>query len=447
MTSQKQLKAKIRARMAKTGERYVVARRHVAGPGGSGAGAGSAKSVPAVVDHGWTLRGGTEPDAAALTNLLANRGVLGPDGPISESLVLLAANGIGAGYILWEFAHDDSRHVVLGFVHRWQYMDDRLTAAADRLGVEVEWNRTGGAKAAAARLRAELASGTAVVIWPDRFHIGYWHLPAFDGHGGHPVVAYAEDGGRIHVDDRTLAPLTVAGDDLDRARSRIGSYQNAMLAVRSSDQRIDGEVLRVAVRDGLRTTATHLGGTSTSFALPAFTKWSRMMVDERNPKAWPNVFADRRAMLDALLSVWEGVSPAGMTGGNLRLLFADGLDQAADLLDTPGLATEAERWRDIAGQWHDLGEIAAPPDVPDVARAREFTAIVKGAVAEGDEGAADRDAASVQLWDLRAKYAAAPPWEPERDRMIMTELSEQLAEIVAAERAAVDRLRAAVGLG
>lgn len=42
-------------------------------------------------------------------------------------------------------------------------------------------------------------------------------------------------------------------------------------------------------------------------------------------------------------------------------------------------------------QWHDLGEVAAPPDVPDVARARELTAVVGGDVAEGDQGAADRD--------------------------------------------------------
>jgi hypothetical protein len=446
MTSQKQLKAKIRARMAKTGERYVVARRHVAGSG-SGSSRNGNGPVGAVVDHGWTLRGGTEPDAAALTNLLANRGVVGPDGPIPESVVLLAANGLGAGYILWEFAHDDSRHVVLGFAHRWQYKDDRLIAAADRLGVEVEWNRTGGAKAAAARLRAELAAGNAVVVWPDRFHIGYWHLPYFDGHGGHPVIAYADEGDRIHLDDRTLSPLTVSGDDLDRARSRVGSYQHAMLALRSSDQQIDGEVLRAAVQGGLRTTAEHLDGASTSFALPAFAKWSRLLVDERNAKAWPKVFADRRALLGALLSVWEGVSPAGMTGGNLRQLFADGLEQAADLLDTPALATEAERWRDIAGQWFDLGEVAAPADVPEVARARELTAVVSGAVAEGDEGEADRDAASAELWDLRAKYAAAPPWEPERDRVIMTELSEQLTEIVAAEAAAIARLRAAVGPG
>jgi hypothetical protein len=34
-----------------------------------------------VVDAGWTLRGGTDPDAAALANVLAHRGVTGPDGP------------------------------------------------------------------------------------------------------------------------------------------------------------------------------------------------------------------------------------------------------------------------------------------------------------------------------------------------------------------------------
>ena len=446
MTSQKQLKTKIRARMAKTGERYAIARRHVAGATGPGSRApDGTDTVPAVIDHGWALRGGTDPDAAALTSVLANRGVRGPDGPISEAMVHLLANGIGAGYILWEFAHDDSRHVVLGFVDRWQYFDARLVAAVGRLGVEAAWSRTGGAKSSAAGLRAELANDTAVVIWPDRFHLGYWHLPTWlEGKGGHPLVAYADVGDRIHIDDRTLAPLTVAAEDLDRARSRVGSYQHAMLAVRSSDQRISGDVLRVGVRDGLRTTATHLAGTSTSFALPALTKWSRMLVDERNAKSWPNVFADRRGLLDALLSVWEGVSPAGMTGGNLRLLFAEGLEQAADLLDASSLVAEAGRWQGIAGQWHDLAEVAAPADVPELARARELTGVVTGAVAEGDEGAPDRAGAAAELWDLRAACTAEPPWEPDRDRAIMRAISERLTAIVAAERAGTERLRAAL---
>ena len=34
------------------------------------------------------------------------------------------------------------------------------------------------------------------------------------------MIAYAEKDGRIHLDDRTLGPLTVAGEDVDRARAR-----------------------------------------------------------------------------------------------------------------------------------------------------------------------------------------------------------------------------------
>ena len=285
-----------------------------------------------MVDHGWTLRGGTEPDAAALTNLWriaawsARTGRSRSRSSFSPRTASAPATSSGS-----------SPTTTAGT----SCSGSSTGGSTWRIGSSLPppgWaSRSNGPVRAARRRRRpgcgpSSRSGTAVMIWPDRFHIGYWHLPYFDGHGGHPVIAYAEDGDRIHIDDRTVAPLTVAGDDVDRARSRVGSYQHAMLAVRSSDQQIDGDVLRAAVQDGLRTTATHLGGTSTSFALPALAKWSRLLVDERNAKAWPNVFADRRALLGALLSVWEGVSPAGMTGGNLRLLFADGLEQAADLL-------------------------------------------------------------------------------------------------------------------
>ena len=146
MTVAKQLKARIRARMARTGERYSVARAHVLGAPDSGL----------VVDAGWALRGGTDPDAAALANVLAHRGVTGPDGPLTEPLLFLVGGGLGAGYILWEFAHDDSRVVVLGFTHSWQYFDRRLATTVDRLGLDVAWSRTGGAAGAAGALASTL---------------------------------------------------------------------------------------------------------------------------------------------------------------------------------------------------------------------------------------------------------------------------------------------------
>ncbi|MGH8921685.1 MAG: BtrH N-terminal domain-containing protein, partial [Actinomycetes bacterium] len=247
MTSRKQLKARIRARMATTGERYATARAHLIGNGAD----------PLHIDHGWSLRGGTDPDAAGLAALLAHHNVTGPDGPLTEALLFGIGGGLGAGYILWEFKHDSSRAVVLGFANQWQYFSRRTERTLDRLGVHARWHRTGGARGAATRLTAELDAGHPAMVWPDRYHLGYWGLPAFlDGHGGHPVIVYAEENGRAHLDDRNLAPLTVARDDLDRARARVGSYRNALLVI--DDARpVTAEQLRQAVRAGLRDVTEH----------------------------------------------------------------------------------------------------------------------------------------------------------------------------------------------
>ena len=423
--------------MATTGERYAAARARLIG-------AGADQDHPrAVVDTGWTLRGGTDPDAAACANLLANAGVVGPEGPLPEELVLLAMGGLGAGYILWEFQHDDSRILTLGFTNSAHYFDRRLSAATTRLGLHVDWSRTSGAVGAAAELRRELAAGQPVIVWPDRYLLGYWHLPAWlDGHGGHPVIAYAEQDGRIHLDDRNLAPLTVAGDDLDRARARVGSYRNTTLAVRTRDTAISGDRLRTAVRSGLEDMVDYLGGRSDSFAVPAWRKWSRMLVASGPAKAWPRVFADGAGLFGALLSVWEGVEPAGMTGGNLRREFATGLTEAAALLDEPGLGDEAARWVEIAELWHALAEAAVPTSVSACARARELTAEVTGAVAEGDAGRTGRAAAARELWTLRDRYAAEPPLSAEETTAVLATMSGILQEIYDAELGAVQRLGA-----
>jgi hypothetical protein len=424
--------------MARTGERYSVARAQVLGP---------ADHAP-VVDAGWTLRGGTDPDAAALANVLAHRGVTGADGSLSEPLLLVIGSGLGAGYILWEFAHDESRVVVLGFTHSWQYFDRRLATTVDRLGLDVAWSRTGGAVRAADALASTLAAGTPAILWPDRYHLGFWNLPSFlDGHGGHPVVAYATTDGRVHVDDRTLAPLTIPVADLDRARARVGSYRNSMLVVRSRDTTVPADRLRDAVRAGLAATIDQLGGTSTSFALPAWRKWSKLLVDPRAAKGWPTVFADRRGLLRALAGVWEAIEPAGMTGGHLRGLFADGLDRSAAVLDEPTLAAQAERWREIADRWHTLADTALPDDVPAIARLRELTAAITAGVVEGDAAADARAAAAEELWALRTAHADAPPLSPDDVTELLRSMSEQIVGIVDAESAAVRQLGAVLTRG
>ena len=432
MTSKSQLKSRIRARMAHTGESYTTARRHVV--------ADSPDPAPAAtVDGGYPLLGGTHPDSSAVAHVLASLGAVADDTgkPVNEALVLGIGGGLGAGYILWEFRQRDLRTLVLGFRNQWQYPGRWMEKTAARLGVPLDVHQTTGRTAAAARLTEELDAGRPAVVWPDRQLVGYWHLPSsLEAYGGHPVIAYRQTGGRVALDDRNLATLTVPREQLDVARARVVSYKNVLYSLRPQGP-IDAETLRTAVRAGLRDQVDHLASSSDSFGPSAWRKWARLLTDTRNAKAWPNVFADGRGLVGALLSVWEGIEPAGMTGGNLRAFYADFLDEAAVLLGKPALAGCATRYRDAADAWHALAEIALPASVPELARARELTAAVAESItAEGDAGRDEAATASAELWELRGKLDRSPPFTTEEVHGLFARLGDQLHTVYEAEVAA-----------
>jgi len=375
MTEHKHLKARIRARMARTGERYTTARRHVLGT-----------STAPVDDGGYRLRGGVHPDTAALANVLTHGGA-----PVSEAVVLGVGGGLGAGYILWEFkSHGDVRILVLGFRNQWQYPGRFSAKVLDRFGVHADVHETGGARGAAARLDTALADGLPAIVMIDAQLLGTWHQPAFlEGHFGYPVVAVRQEGDRVHLDDRNLAPLSVGRAALDAARTRIGSYKHRLVVPRP-DGPVPPDRLRAAVEAGLADQVAHLSASSDSFSLPAWRKWGRMLTDSRNAKAWPRVFADGGGLVGALVSVYEGIEPIGMLGRNLRALYAEFLDEAAGLLDRPALAATARRFADVAGRWHDLAEAALPAAEPDLAAIRdELAALHAAVVGEADAGLTD----------------------------------------------------------
>lgn len=90
----------------------------------------------------------------------------------------------------------------------------------------------------------------------------------------------------------------------------MGSYTN-LLVVPEPAGDVAPATLRAALGAGLGHGATRLAGTSTSFALRAWTRWARTTTDTRAAKGWPRVQADGRALVGALASVWEGVPPPG----------------------------------------------------------------------------------------------------------------------------------------
>ncbi len=279
-------------------------------------------------------------------------------------------------------------------------------------------------------------------MWPDQRVAGYRHLPAaFDGMGGHPVVVAGATADGYVIDDRGLAPLTVARAVLDAARARVGSYKN-LLVVPEPAGDVPEAVLRSAVAAGLAACVARIGGSSTSFAVPAWAKWARLMTDARAAKGWPQVFADGRGLVGALASVWEGASPAGANGGHRRDLTADALDAAAPLL---GVDLPAGEWRAAARAWQAVADLALPVDVPAFARIRELTAAVQqSVVADGDAGRPEAAAAAAELWALRGELDAVPPLAPGERAELFAALGAALHEVHAAELTAVAALRAAL---
>ena len=86
--------------------------------------------------------------------------MVGSRRPLTEPLILLVAGGLGAGYILWEFAHDDGRIVTLGFTNSSHYFDRRLATTFDRLGLDGRLVADLGGGGRGGGLRRELGAGS-----------------------------------------------------------------------------------------------------------------------------------------------------------------------------------------------------------------------------------------------------------------------------------------------
>jgi hypothetical protein len=453
MTQRKQLKARVRARMAQTGESYVTAFRHVAGtsvPGGSIVDQPAGEMTYAV-DRGYALRGGLHPESANVQHVLAHHGIAAVNGsterPISEALVFGISGGIGAGYILWEFKQHGAATLVMAFHNSWQYPDRWHEKTLDRLGVRYIAEHQGGITGASRRLTELLEAGRPCIIRPDRYHLGYWRLPEYmDGHGGPDIVAYAVDDDGVWLDDRNVSPLVVSHATLGAARARVGSYRNSLYAIDSGSGPIPIDRLREAVHAGLYDTVRHLSDASASFSLPAWRKWARLLTDRRNAKAWPNVFADgENGLAGALISVWEHVMPAGGFGGHLRDLYAEFLDEAAELLENPRLGDVAHAFRGAASAWHDVADAAIPREVSGFERLRELTVAVRQAVADpASVDAGEADAAAAELWALRGELDRDfPLGDDERDELFAG-ISARVDVVFAREQAAVASLAAAL---
>jgi hypothetical protein len=340
MTRQKHLKAAVRARMARTGERYTTARRHLAGsPGRPG---------PAV-------GGGRHHDSALLTHVLAAAGVTAAhDGqPLDEPTVAGLAGGIGFMYFSFSYADSLPTMTIVPRIHPRPF----LTGALERAGVPHRVQETTSAAKAARDLAAALDEGRTPVCTVDRAGLGYqvW-ADSMAGAEPYDVAVVGRGEGTVLLDDERLEPNEVPADAFAAARAAHRKSRHRLLVVDPGGPPVD---LAPAVRAALAVTVHDLtedvmpNAFAGNFGLRGLAKWADAVADRRAKTGWARQFGSGPAFGTAMRRLHDCLTTDHSSPGAMRPLYADFLTSAGAVLDDDPAAAEA------AGLYARAGELWA----------------------------------------------------------------------------------------
>jgi len=436
MTRNKDLKKKIRARMAKTGERYSTARANVVGN------ATSRTKAPAF--------GGVHAETAAIRSFLHGAGVDDPrtKQPFSEAMVLGIGGGLGAAYAVFEYAgHAPHLYVASRTGHQYPYTADFLNNVCERLGVAISIQETGGKVGANKQLRTAVADGRPAIAWVDMASLPYWQLP-HEQVGAMPhmvlVTDIDDERDRATIYDYSRRGFSIPMTDLNAARARLRKAKNRLASVDEGAAVAD---LAAAVRAGLKACVKSLDGEppakamAKNWGLRGLAKWADLANDNKNKKGWPRQF-DRGANLYAgLRQGYFWIEASGTGGGGFRPLYAQFLNEAAAVLKTPALANLGERYKELGAMWTNLAHTMLPDSVPLLSEARALLDAKRDSLHDlGPDAAAEISSANERLLEIEGEVANSFPLDEAATSQLYVDIATQVRAIYDAETAAAETL-------
>lgn len=423
MTRRKHLKQLIRARMAKTGERYAAARRHI-------------------VAEQSTRTVGIVPASAALRLLLAHAGFCAPhtgEAP-TEALAFGIGGGVGAGMFAFHYAKEDFSSFYVAGRHLWQDDVAWFDAACRRFGFTPKIAETGSKKAAEAALKKSLEGGRPVVAWVDKASLPHRGLPDWMQGGTYHVVTVLgmDDAGTVRIADLADEPVEVPREAFAAARARIAKQKNRLLWLEGSPAAFD---LRAAVDDAL--TACHeklVKQRIRNFTVDTFADWADRLEASKGKESWAVMFPQGHKLFAGLRWGHEYIEHDGTGGGLCRPLFASFLDEAAKALSDEKLARAAEAYRALGEEWSALADALLDETIPLLAETRRVIIErqeVQAAGASPDE--LREHWARLEALSERARDELR--LDEERARALRHGLAERVRAIHAHEREALELLR------
>ena len=353
MTTHKHLKDAVRARMARTGERYTTAHRHLTGAASTPAPSGTGAGYPA-------FGGGRHHDSALLTHVLAAAGVTAAhDGaPLDEPMVAGLAGGIGFMYFTFSYAGELPTMTIVPRIHPRPF----LAGALERAGIAHSGSETTSAAKAARELDAALAAGRTPICTVDLAALPHhtW-ADTMPGAAPYDVAVVGRRDGMVLLDDECLEPVALPAEAFAAARAAHRKSRHHMLVVEPAVDPVD---LVPAIRRSVAVTVHDLtedvmpGSFAGNFGLRGLVKWADAVADRRGAKGWFRLFDSGPAFGHAMRRLHACLTHDYSSPGAMRPLYADFLVSAAELTTDPALREAADGYARAGELWAEIAETA-----------------------------------------------------------------------------------------
>jgi hypothetical protein len=265
-----------------------------------------------------------------------------------------------------------------------------------------------------------------------------------------PVLVHAYDGHSFYLADRSRTPLTVPVEELMAARGRVKKDRFRLATFSPPDPKKLPDAVTAGIRQciGLYDGVGAPRGHSENFGFTGLQKWAGMLDNSRNKQSWARVFPTGADLFQALAgkTAQPGVFIWVMTWGAApdaeRGLFADFLEEAAQILNQPKFLPIAAQFHGAAAMWRRLAEDALPDTIPVLRKARELLLRQRELFIEQGQAAADMRRKIRAELEENAKLAAdALDPSSESVARLKDVLRKHVLQIHDAERVAVHALK------
>lgn len=389
-------------------------------------------------------------ETGSVHNVLAYQSIKAPHTgqALSEALLLGISGGITFGYFLFHYEGYDPQ---LALLTRNTF--DPLQTLLERLGVVQAVKQTASADKGLENLLEALDRDQPAIVWADAMSLPYnagepneqyWAMM--------PIVVYGHDGGSAYIADRSAQPLIIDAKELAAARARIKKdrLRVVTLELPSLDK------LPAAVSKGIWQcirlfTEDPPKGTKRNFGLSGLEHWAQMLTNTRNKQSWARFFPPGRPLFAALAG--NSYSPGlhgwlqhySGTDGAERESYAEFLDEAAQILQRPGLERAASSWRQSAAAWRELGLIGLPDEIEVLAKVRALLDERQSLfVHQGGASTERRRAINAEIDALREAAGQAFPLNEDQAAELYKAMSAQVLSIHRLESKAIEEMEAAM---